>query len=148
MDLYIYIPIGLFIIILLLIMSNVIKLDNFLTSQESFENKDVNDNIKFKNEKISEDLDLSKKSSYFNNLIFNLDEQASLKMLSIIKNNPDILNNDSLNTDLLNKFNSIAEFKKNLNMSSKFLDTVPTRWRKPPFPQTEFLYEVIDFRIS
>ena len=45
-------------------------------------------------------------------------------MLSIIKNNPDILNNDSLNTDLLNKFNSIAEFKKNLNMSSKFLDTV------------------------
>ena len=124
MDLYIYIPIGLFIIILLLIMSNVIKLDNFLTSQESFENKDVNDNIKFKNEKISEDLDLSKKSSYFNNLIFNLDEQASLKMLSIIKNNPDILNNDSLNTDLLNKFNSIAEFKKNLNMSSKFLDTV------------------------
>lgn len=124
MDLYIYIPIGLFIIILLLIMNNVIKLDNFLTSQESFENKDVNDNIKFKNEKISEDLDLSKKSSYFNNLIFNLDEQASLKMLSIIKNNPDILNNDSLNTDLLNKFNSIAEFKKNLNMSSKFLDTV------------------------
>tara|TARA_Y100000816_G_C26037970_1_gene543538 strand:+ start:500 stop:874 length:375 start_codon:yes stop_codon:yes gene_type:complete len=124
MDLYIYIPIGLFIIILLLIMTNVIKLDNFLTSQESFENKDVNDNIKFKNEKISEDLDLSKKSSYFNNLIFNLDEQASLKMLSIIKNNPDILNNDSLNTDLLNKFNSIAEFKKNLNMSSKFLDTV------------------------
>lgn len=124
MDLYIYIPIGLFIIILLLIMSNVIKLDNFLTTQESFENKDVNDNIKFKNEKISEDLDLSKKSSYFNNLIFNLDEQASLKMLSIIKNNPDILNNDSLNTDLLNKFNSIAEFKKNLNMSSKFLDTV------------------------
>ena len=124
MDLYIYIPIGLFIIILLLIMSNVIKLDNFLTSQESFENKNVNDNIKFKNEKISEDLDLSKKSSYFNNLIFNLDEQASLKMLSIIKNNPDILNNDSLNTDLLNKFNSIAEFKKNLNMSSKFLDTV------------------------
>ena len=67
MDLYIYIPIGLFIIILLLIMSNVIKLDNFLTSQESFENKNVNDNIKFKNEKISEDLDLSKKSSYFNN---------------------------------------------------------------------------------
>ena len=124
MDLYIYIPIGLFIIILLLIMTNVIKLDNFLTSQESFENKDVNDNIKFKNEKISEDLDVSKKSSYFNNLIFNLDEQASLKMLSIIKNNPDILNNDSLNTDLLNKFNSIAEFKKNLNMSSKFLDTV------------------------
>jgi len=124
MDLYIYIPIGLFVIILLLIISNVIKLDNFFTNQESFENKDVNNNIKFKNEKISEDLDLSKKSTYFNNLIFNLDEQASLKMLSIIKNNPDILNSDSQNTELLNKFNSIAEFQKNLNMCSKFLDTV------------------------
>ena len=124
MDLYIYIPIGLFVIILLLIISNVIKLDNFFTNQESFENKDVNNNIKFKNEKISENLDLPKKSTHFNNLIFNLDEQASLKMLSIIKNNPDILNSDSQNTELLNKFNSIAEFQKNLNMCSKFLDTV------------------------
>ena len=105
-------------------MSNVIKLDNLFTNQESFENNDVNDNIKLKNDKISENIDLSKRSKYFNQLIFNLDEQASLKMLSIIKNNPDILNNDNLNKELLNKFNSIAEFQKNLNMCSKYLDTI------------------------
>tara|TARA_Y100000992_G_C20809961_1_gene279824 strand:+ start:115 stop:483 length:369 start_codon:yes stop_codon:yes gene_type:complete len=86
---------------------------------ENFENDDL---MKQSNLKIMKSLKISENIENYNDMIIDLDEQAGLKLLSLIKNNPGILNNNEMNKTILERFNRLAEFKKNLPICSKLID--------------------------
>jgi hypothetical protein len=120
MDLYIYIPIAIFVLLIFLFMTNIINTKMFFSINEGFDSKDTRGNIQKINSEITSNLKVSDKIDEYNEIILNMDDQAGLLLLAILKKNPNILTGN--NTELLTRFNSITEFKKNLNVCSKFLD--------------------------
>jgi len=120
MDLYIYIPIAIFLLLIFLFMTNILNTKMFFSINEGFDSKDTPGNIQKINSEITSNLKVSDKIDEYNEIILNMDDQAGLLLLAILKKNPNILTGN--NTELLTRFNSITEFKKNLNVCSKFLD--------------------------
>lgn len=117
-DYYVVIPLFLFIILLVLIVTGKLDINNYFRL-EGFE---VNDEIKLKNTALSDKVNLHDNKEEYFSLLLDLEEQSNLKMLMLLKNNPDILKSDALNKNLVDRFNSLASFKKNLSESAKYIE--------------------------
>ena len=107
MDLYIYIPIAIFVLLIFLFMTNIINTKMFFSINEGFDSKDTRGNIQKINSEITSNLKVSDKIDEYNEIILNMDDQAGLLLLAILKKNPNILTGN--NTELLTRFNSITE---------------------------------------
>lgn len=117
-DYYVVIPLVLFLTLIFLFINGYIDINNYFRV-EGFE---LNEDIKLKNTALSDKINLHDNKEEYFSLLLNLEEQSNLKMLMLLKNNPDILKSDTLNKTLVERFNSLASFKKNLSECAKYID--------------------------